>query len=184
MEAIMKDNRMKKILIALFTVLFLVVTTGPALARYGRYPYARSHYHGGHGYHHGYSNGDLWLALGAGLLTGGLITYMATSPPSHTVVYANSVPVVVPPPPRVVVKEYVYAPPAPLPAAGKVVVTAQELNVRRGPGYNHAISGYVVLGEALDVLGNAPGWYYVRTASGLNGWVMENYTAPQASPMG
>jgi uncharacterized protein YgiM (DUF1202 family) len=184
MEATMKETRMKKIFIALFTLLFLVVSTGPAFAGYYRHPYARSYHHGGHSYHHGHSGGDLWVALGFGLLTGGLISYMVNTPPSQTVVYASPEPVVVAPSSRVVVKEYAYVPPQPLPAVEKVVVTAQELNVRRGPGYNHAIAGYVVMGEALEVLGSAPGWYHVRTASGLYGWVMVNFTAPQVVPVG
>lgn len=180
----MKESNMKKIFITLFTIFFLTISAAPAFARYNRYPYAPSHHHGGPSYHRGHSNGDLWVALGFGLLTGGLISYMVNAPPSQTVVYANPEPVVVVPPSRVVIKEHAYAPPQPLPAVEKVVVTAQELNVRSGPGYNHAIAGYVVRGEALEVLGSAPGWYHVRTASGLYGWVMVNFTAPQVVPVG
>jgi len=171
-----------KIIIPLFTILFLIVTTAPAFARHNRYPYARSYYRGGHGYHHGYSNEDLWVALGIGLLTGGLITYMVNSPVSHPVVYSRPKPMVVPVPSRV--EEYAYAPQSRFPAIEKVVVTAQKLNVRSGPGFNHAISGNVMVGEALDVHGSAPGWFYVRTTSGLYGWVMINFTAPLALPEG
>jgi uncharacterized protein YgiM (DUF1202 family) len=179
----MEKRSMKKILIALFTILFVVFTTGSAFARYDGYPYSRPYHHGGYSYHHGYS-GDLWVALGAGLLTGCLISYMVNTPPSQTVVYSTPGPVMEPPPSRVVVKEYSYVPPPQPPAVQRVVVTAQELNVRSGPGFNHAIAGYVVVGEALEVLGSAPGWFYVKTASGLQGWVMVNYTSPQASPVG
>jgi uncharacterized protein YgiM (DUF1202 family) len=178
----MKKSILNKIIIPLFTVLFLFVTTGPAFAWHNRYPYARSNYHGGHGYHHGYSNEGLWVALGVGLLTGGLISCMVNSPASHTVVYSQPEPMVVPVPPRE--EEYAYAPQSRFPAVEKVMVTAQELNVRSGPGFNHAIEGYVVQGEALDVHGSAPGWFYVRTASGLYGWVMVNFTAPLALPQG
>ena len=179
----MKKTIMRKTIFTLFTILFLVVTSGPAFARYHRYPHARSYHHGGHRYHHRYSNGDLWVALGVGLLTGGLITYMINAPVSHPVVYSHPEPIVVPAPPGVV-RGYTYAPPTRLSTVEKVMVTAQELNVRSGPGFNHAVSGTVMLGESLDVLGSAPGWFYVRTDSGLYGWVMVNYTAPQEIPEG
>jgi len=183
---------MKKNVITLVTILFLVVTTGPTFAGYNGYHHYRPYPYGGYSYHHGHSDGDVWVALGAGLLTGCLISYMVNTPPSHTVVYSNPEPVVAPSPSRVVVKEYSYtpslqipaSPPSQIPASQKVLVTAQELNVRTGPGFNHAIAGYVVLGEALQVLGSAPGWFYVKTVSGLQGWVMVTYTSPEALPLG
>jgi uncharacterized protein YgiM (DUF1202 family) len=189
----MKKTIMKKYFIALFAIFFLVAATGPAFARSNRYPYARSYYHrgGGYypvyhsGYHHRYSNDDVWVALGVGLLTGGLISYMVNPPPSRRVVYAYPAdPIVAPAPSRVMVKEYAYTPPTRLTDVKRVLVTAQELNVRRGPGFHHAVAGYAFQDETLDVLGSAPGWFYVRTTSGLHGWVMTNFTVPQTLPAG
>jgi uncharacterized protein YgiM (DUF1202 family) len=165
----MKKIVANKKIIALFTLLFLFGSTGPAVARYYRYP--GRPYHGGpvyyHGHSHGHSSGDVWFAWGLGLLTGGLISYMVNTPP----------------PPRRIT-HYTYEPPPRLPACEKLVVTALRLNVRSGPGFNHAIMGEVALNEALDVLGSAPGWFYVRTPSGLCGWVMDEFTAAQTIPVG
>jgi uncharacterized protein YgiM (DUF1202 family) len=179
MEAIMKKS-----IISLVAIVFLVVTTGTAFAWNNRYAHSRpSHHYRGHGHHYG--NADaFWAILGASVLTGCLISYIASPPPPPAVVYAGPGPVVLSAPPRVVVKEYAYAPPPQPIAVDRVVVTAQELNVRSGPGFNHAIAGYVVQGEALQVISHTPGWLYVRTASGLNGWVAANYTAPQVVPLG
>ena len=175
---------MKKSVIILVAIVFLAVTTGTAFAWNGRHAHYRpSHHYRGHGHHYG--NADaFWAILGASVLTGYLISYMASPPRPSAVVYASTEPVVVSAPSRVVVKEYAYVPPPPPVSVDTVVVTAQELNVRSGPGYNHAVAGYVVQGETLQVVGRAPGWLYVRTASGLNGWVVADYTASQAAPLG
>ena len=158
---------MKKIIALLLAVLFLLFSTGPAFARPNRYHHPHSYHHRHSGYHHRYSSGDLWLALGIGLLTGGLISYMVNVPASPGAT-----------------KEYAYAPPPRLPAFERVMVTAMELNVRSGPGLHHVIAGQVAMGEVLDVLGNAPGWFYVRTPSGLFGWVMVKFTTPQGLSAG
>ncbi len=67
-----------------------------------------------------------------------------------------------------------------LAGVGKVVVTAQRLNVRSGPGQENAVVGKVFSGDILQVIGNAPGWYYVRFADGTSGWVMANFTSSLA----
>ena len=61
---------------------------------------------------------------------------------------------------------------------GSVMVTAQMLNVRSGPGLGNPAVLQVPNGTVLSVQGNAPGWYYVKTADNLYGWVMVQYTAP------
>ena len=66
----------------------------------------------------------------------------------------------------------------PLPPANgqTLVVQAQMLNVRSGPGLNHAIIRQVRSGQQLIVQGSAPDWYYVRLPDGTFGWVMSRYT--------
>ena len=71
---------------------------------------------------------------------------------------------------------------SPPPANGQtLVVQVQMLNVRSGPGMNHAIIHQVRSGEQLVIQGNAPGWYYVRLPDGTFGWVMSQYTLKIAS---
>ena len=60
--------------------------------------------------------------------------------------------------------------------AGSVMVTAQMLNVRSGPGLENPAIRQIPGGTVLSVQGNAPGWYYVKTADNLYGWVMTQYT--------
>lgn len=66
-------------------------------------------------------------------------------------------------------------------AAGSVIVTAQLLNVRSGPGLENPSIRQVPNGTVLSIQGNAPGWYYVKTSDELYGWVMTQYTAPLGS---
>lgn len=61
---------------------------------------------------------------------------------------------------------------------GSVIVTAQMLNVRSGPGLGNPALRQIPNGTVLSIQGNAPGWYYVKTADNLYGWVMTQYTAP------
>jgi hypothetical protein len=63
-------------------------------------------------------------------------------------------------------------------SSGSVMVTAQMLNVRSGPGLENPAVRQVPNGTVLSVQGNTPGWYYVKTADNLYGWVMVQYTAP------
>lgn len=67
-------------------------------------------------------------------------------------------------------------------ATGSVIVTAQLLNVRSGPGLENPAVLQVPNGTVLSIQGNAPGWYYVRTTDNLYGWVMTQYTAPLGYP--
>lgn len=61
-------------------------------------------------------------------------------------------------------------------ARNHICVNVDILNVRSGPGMNHAVVGKVHMGDVLPVRDNAPGWYYVRLNDGRYGWVMARYT--------
>jgi uncharacterized protein YgiM (DUF1202 family) len=67
-------------------------------------------------------------------------------------------------------------------STGSVVVTAQLLNVRSGPSLANPAIRQIPNGTVLSVCGNAPGWYYVKMADSLHGWVMIQYTAPVGYP--
>ncbi len=56
----------------------------------------------------------------------------------------------------------------------QVVVTAKLLNVRSGPGINHAVLTRIYMGNVLIVQGSASGWYYVRLPDNTYGWVMKS----------
>jgi uncharacterized protein YgiM (DUF1202 family) len=162
---------MKKTITILLTVFFLAVT--PAISSAGG---GYHHYRGHRGYYHGY-HGDVWAALGIGLLTGVVLSAIFTPPPPRTVVYQGTAPVVVQPGP-VVVKEYRYGTPSAV--SGVVSVNVEALNVRNGPGLGQGIVDRVRYGEILTVLGTSPGWLNVRTPSGGIGWVMARYTVSPA----
>ncbi|MFH1491403.1 MAG: DUF6515 family protein [Pseudomonadota bacterium] len=91
--------------------------------------------------------------------------YMVIEPPSEVVV-------VQPPPP-------VTQPSAK--SGDRVTVTAQRLNARSGPGINFSVIQIFNQGEVLEILGNAPGWLYVKFSEGF-GWVQEAYTSPVSVP--
>jgi uncharacterized protein YgiM (DUF1202 family) len=61
---------------------------------------------------------------------------------------------------------------------GQVMVTAQMLNIRSGPGLGNPSVRQVPNGTVLSIQGSAPGWYYVKTSDNFCGWVMRQYTAP------
>ncbi|MDO3378504.1 DUF6515 family protein [Geoalkalibacter halelectricus] len=63
-------------------------------------------------------------------------------------------------------------------AAPLVAVSATTLNVRGGPGLHFGVIGQTWHGQQLKVIGQAPGWYYVKLPGGLRGWVMSDYTRP------
>jgi len=64
------------------------------------------------------------------------------------------------------------------PAQSTVVVSAHALNVRTGPGMEHAVTYIVNKGDRLQVIGTAQEWYYVELPDGSEGWVNSRYTAP------
>ena len=186
---------MKKALIILFTLGFVVTTTSAALAGYRGHYRAGQHYRGHHrGYHHGYgsrghyryhhSNGHYWASWGFGVLTGAILSHALYRPVTRTVVYSTPSAVVVPATPAVVVKEAPAPEPAKITVPGKVVVATPALNVRQGPGLKHDVIAIVRQGFLLEVTGSAPGWLYVKTPSGQYGWVMRQYTNAPLTPVG
>lgn len=66
------------------------------------------------------------------------------------------------------------APVNPAVSRTQVVVTAKILNVRSGPGINHAVLTRTYMGHVLIVQGSAPDWYYVRLPNNTYGWVMKS----------
>ena len=63
------------------------------------------------------------------------------------------------------------------------VVVASRLNVRVGPGAEHAVVGKLERGEQVRVLEQANGWKRVRPdAGGLEGWVAGEYLQTPPSP--
>lgn len=67
-------------------------------------------------------------------------------------------------------------------ASREVIVTAGSLNLRSGPGYEFSVMDTLYQGDRLIVRGYdiSSGWLYVELSSGDFGWVMAQYTAPEA----
>ena len=57
---------------------------------------------------------------------------------------------------------------------GKVINITSNLRVRKGPGTNYGIAGYMVNGDTFDVLGKEGSWYKIKKGS-LQGYVSEDY---------
>lgn len=70
----------------------------------------------------------------------------------------------------------------PVTLAGKVKVATKVLNVRVGPGVHNAIISKAHSNTILQIIGNAPGWYYVQLPDGTIGWVMAKFTVPLIAP--
>ncbi len=66
--------------------------------------------------------------------------------------------------------------------AGRVVVTSQALNVRTGPSPQNTIINTVHSGDILEIIGNSPGWYYIKLTNKTFGWIMAKYTTPLLQP--
>ncbi|WP_165859365.1 N-acetylmuramoyl-L-alanine amidase [Desulfofundulus salinus] len=58
---------------------------------------------------------------------------------------------------------------------GQVVVQGNGVNVRSGPGLQHAVVTQVNRGERLAVLGKVPDWYQVQLPGGGTGWIVAWY---------
>ena len=83
----------------------------------------------------------------------------------------------------------VHTPPAvpvnPADSGIQVVVTAKLLNVRSGPGINHAVLTQTYMGNVLIIQGSSSDWYYVRLPDNTYGWVMKAFvTMPGNRPQG
>ena len=57
---------------------------------------------------------------------------------------------------------------------GKVINITSNLRVRKGPGTNHGIVGYLVNGDTFDVLGKEGSWYKIKKGS-LQGYISGEY---------
>jgi hypothetical protein len=66
--------------------------------------------------------------------------------------------------------------------ASSVMVTANLLNIRSGPGLNQTPIRQISRGTVLTVIGASSGWYMVQTSDGSTGWVMVQFTTPVAPP--
>jgi uncharacterized protein YgiM (DUF1202 family) len=166
---------MKKIAVVLTAVVFLFSTATVSFAGgYRHYP----RFHGYHGYHshHGLHGDYFWWGLGFGVLTGALVSGMFYAPPPPPVYYAPAA-VVVPPRP-VVTDGPRYRTYATSRTTDQIRVGVSLLNVRGGPGLNEPVVATVPGGASLQIMGNAPDWLYVRTPSGIQGWVMSRFTLP------
>jgi hypothetical protein len=112
-----------------------------------------------------------WLPIGCATLLIAGITYF-----TYLGVYYQRVPtgyMVVAPPAGA-------PPPVVSPSYSSVTVISAALNVRQGPGSNYPVLYVVNLGDTLSVLASAPGWLYVQTATGQQGWVDQRFTNPFA----
>lgn len=65
------------------------------------------------------------------------------------------------------------------PAISRVTVTPPMLNVRSGPGTEHAVIFQASQGVILEIHGSAPEWLFVKLPSGEFGWVMKKFTVLQ-----
>lgn len=164
-----------------FTILLIIAIslafTAPVAGAGERVYGFRSHGH--HGHYHS-SRDDFWFGLGMGVLTGAIVSSFYYAPPPPVVYYPPSAVVMSPPPVGVQPQRFGSVP---APAYGQVVVTAAALNIRSGPGLDHAVTGNLRKGDVLSVIDSVPDWFYVREPNGRYGWVMDQYTRP-TQPMG
>lgn len=59
-------------------------------------------------------------------------------------------------------------------------VTGSKVNIRKGPGTRNAVVGQVVFGTEAEVLGDADGWFEIRTVDGsASGWISSKFLAEQ-----
>jgi uncharacterized protein YgiM (DUF1202 family) len=189
---------MKKLFVALFVTCFLAASAAASFAGHrGHYSgfhrgYPKGHARGWHLNHgRGYRHYDgRWVALGAGVATGLWFASVLYPPTPNRVVCASPSPVVVRRPSVIVYRSPepvcrpLCPPPSTPPATGQVKVAVAELNMRGGPGLDHAVNARLSGGDVLEVLGTAPGWLYVRAPFDRYGWVMERYTAAMEKPLG
>ena len=114
---------MKKIMVLAVIVSMLAVSASPALAR--------GDFRGP-----GRGGGPLWAAVGLGLLAGAVVVDLLNRPsppcpPPGSVVTVPAAPVVVTQP--------AYAEPPVSPLSDAVIVNAELLNIRSGPGYQNPV---------------------------------------------
>lgn len=187
---------MKKLIASLLVLICVALAptaSSVAGSRYYSHSYS-NHYYGGYRshyypyshhrryYHH--SDDHFLSYLGVGLLAGAVVGSVLYQPPvQRTVVYSTPPPVIVHrnpvmiEPPR---SEY-YSDSEVL---RQIKPTVRILNLRSGPGLDEEVIGQATYGEILGVIGAAPEWLYVKTQTGLYGWVMTRYTQAMEGPVG
>lgn len=65
---------------------------------------------------------------------------------------------------------------APSGTGERVVITANSLNVRSGPGTSNPAQFSLASGTIVDVLAKANGWTQIRDSQGRTGWVSSQFT--------
>ncbi|SHJ40103.1 N-acetylmuramoyl-L-alanine amidase [Desulfofundulus thermosubterraneus] len=65
---------------------------------------------------------------------------------------------------------------------GQVVVQGNGVNIRSGPGLQHAVVTQVNRGDRLAVLGKVPDWYQVQLPGGGTGWIVAWYVREEGQP--
>ena len=69
-------------------------------------------------------------------------------------------------------------------ASGRVKVTISKgLNIRKGPGTSNAIVGSLAGGSVVEVKEKSSGWYKIKTANGVEGWISGDYVTPTDEPL-
>lgn len=187
---------MRKILAILLTLLlFLTATIATSVAgsryhssayRSNFHPRSYANYRHHYPVHRGnyYNSYNFWAPLGVGLLTGAVVGSILTQTPRQRTIVYNTPPVYVRAQPVIVQQPYTQSAPAQELVLKRVRITAKLLNVRIGPGLDTNVMGQVQQGSILDVIGAAPDWLYIKTASGQYGWVMSKYTLEAEGPVG
>jgi len=61
------------------------------------------------------------------------------------------------------------------------MVTAEKLNMRKGPGGSYDIIKVLHEGDAVVLIGSQAGWYQIRTTEGALGWVKSRHLSPLGS---
>lgn len=61
------------------------------------------------------------------------------------------------------------------------VVTADALNVRRGPGSEHPVVANLSKGTRVERLEAADGWLRIQTPDGITGWISARFAAPESA---
>ncbi len=177
---------MRKCLSILLCLVFLFFSTaGSALADFGHRGYGGYHYRS-YGHHHSYRghSAHIWAPLGIGLLSGVVLGSVLYAPPrERTIIYGTPPPVIVYSDPVVINRQNI-PPPQPQLVLRRVRTTPDLLNVRSGPDLSASIAGQVRQNSIVDVLGAAPEWLYIRTETGIYGWVMTQYTRDAQGPVG
>ncbi len=195
-----------KITLIFFIFLFTAVSSGAAGGYYG---HGYTSYGSRHNYYnyrsHSSGSDQFWIYLGAGLLSGVLVSAIVNARPrQRTVIYEEpwqSVvyeqprrgAVVYRTPPRTIFR---IAPPQLTTLVpqenyrqrelilSRVETTPQLLNIRVTPDPDADITGQLQRGTIVGVIGAAPDWLYIKTDSGHYGWVMLQYTRPAGGPVG